>query len=244
MATKKTSQEVARELLREREIASIKASEQNRVNQLRKGLNNMASEAERDKQRINSLLSDYETEYSKSIDSYNNRFVNNNKYRGDASGALRFATESNNKLTNIESEAKKLLDKWGDKLGKNYVSSVNDFFTSASKTSKDILDTYTTDFNYMRTFKDEKEYNSVIEEQKNRQEENEKRIAELKAYSLPDAEDELKTMQRYLSKVEDGSFGKKDLQMQGYANEQALKNAIQEKTDEINNYKLDSKNTE
>ena len=241
MATKKTSQEVARELLREREIASIKASEQNRVNQLRKGLNNMASEAERDKQRINSLLSDYETEYSKSIDSYNNRFVNNNKYRGDASGALRFATESNNKLTNIESEAKKLLDKWGDKLGKNYVSSVNDFFTSASKTSKDILDTYTTDFNYMRTFKDEKEYNSVIEEQKNRQEENEKRIAELKAYSLPDAEDELKTMQRYLSKVEDGSFGKKDLQMQGYANEQALKNAIQEKTDEINNYKLDSK---
>lgn len=241
MATKKTSQEIARELLRERNKARNEATNQNRVDQLRKGLNNMAAEASSDKQKINSLLSDYETEYSKNVDSYNKRFTNGSGYRGDASGALRVATESNNKLTNIESEARKLLDKWGDKLGKDYVSSVNDFFTSASKTSKDILDTYTTDFNYMRTFKDEKEYNSVIEEQKKRQEENEKRVAELKAYSLEENEAELKKMQGYLSRVENGSFGKKDLQMFGYANEQSLRNAIRDKTDEINNYKVDSK---
>lgn len=237
MATKKTSQEFARELYKERQ----RANTQDRVNQLRRGLNNMAAEAERDKQRINSLLSDYETEYSKSIDTYNNRFVNNNNYRGDASGALRFATESNNKLANIESEAKKLIDKWGNKLGKDYVSSVNNFFTTASKTSKDILDTYTNDFNYMSKFKDEKEYNTIIANQEKEKKDQEKRIAEIKAYSLEDNEAELKKMQGYLSRVENGSFGKKDLQKFGYANEQALRNAIREKTDEINNYKVDSK---
>ena len=102
---------------------------------------------------------------------YNSRFFDkdgnfNNQYRKDTSSALERYTS---RKSEYDAESKEILDslnKYKNYLNSDYVKQIEEALNGNSKGLSDMLSTYTADHDYFSKFKNEEEYKSHIQSQK------------------------------------------------------------------------------